>query len=778
MTSTAGIYETLTHPDNISRDTISRCDLGALINVHINGAIHGDALIYDAINDKWVPGIISGGGTVTSITAGVGLSGGVITNTGTISLAAQLKDLLDVSTTLPTNGQMLAYDSASNAWIPANVPTTGVTSITAGVGLSGGVITNTGTISLAAQLKDLLDVSTTLPTNGQMLAYNTSLNAWTPANVPSTGVTSITAGIGLSGGTITTSGTLALAANLGDLLDVNTTTLPTNGQMLAYNTSLNAWTPANVPTTGVTSITAGVGLSGGVITNTGTISLAAQLKDLLDVSITTPVINDVLMYDSVNAVWINGTPNLSIATNALISSGVSVNVASSAAPTAGQILTATSGTTATWQTPAASGGAFKLLGSSTVSNAVTAAVTGANNFVVGDSTTAPLLTSGTNNYIIGNSACKIGISTATQNIIMGMFAAYNLNGSYNVILSHNGVWYPGSSLRNIIIGANACQGTNSSSYHLDTNVFIGHYVANSVHSTLTNNVVIGGNACTNAQTYNNCVSIGANSSISRYDNNSISIGYASGGSSTVSTNDNICIGYQTGANITTAKYCLLLGQNVSLPFGNPNTSDSVTVIGHNTNGTFLYPMESNSALYGGNQTTNHYFNATIAVQPVSDGIVSCGSATHRWSEIFAANATINVSDRNKKENITKCDLGLDFINALTPVSFKWRDYLTNIYTRENGCNHPDDIIDTIEVKHKRIHYGLIAQDIRDTLQNIGKTTEEFAGYIESEEIHPLSGKKQKGYGLRYVEFIAPIIRAIQELTERLEAVEDAIKQTP
>jgi hypothetical protein len=85
-------------------------------------------------------------------------------------------------------------------------------------------------------------------------------------------------------------------------------------------------------------------------------------------------------------------------TNALNSATTIVNVSSSAAPTTGQVLTATSGTAATWQTPASGGvtsfsagttgftpstgttGAVTLAGTLGIANGGTGATTAANAF--------------------------------------------------------------------------------------------------------------------------------------------------------------------------------------------------------------------------------------------------------------------------------------------------------------------------------------------------------------------------------------------------------------
>ena len=61
-------------------------------------------------------------------------------------------------------------------------------------------------------LNDLVDVELSSPSNGQALVYNGTSGKWENATIQSSGgtVTSITAGTGLSGGTITTSGTIAI----------------------------------------------------------------------------------------------------------------------------------------------------------------------------------------------------------------------------------------------------------------------------------------------------------------------------------------------------------------------------------------------------------------------------------------------------------------------------------------------------------------------------------------------------------------------------------------
>jgi hypothetical protein len=62
-------------------------------------------------------------------------------------LNEDLSDLNDVDLNGINNGQTIVWDSINTKWIAGDVGTTDVTSITAGVGLTGGTITSTGTIA-------------------------------------------------------------------------------------------------------------------------------------------------------------------------------------------------------------------------------------------------------------------------------------------------------------------------------------------------------------------------------------------------------------------------------------------------------------------------------------------------------------------------------------------------------------------------------------------------------------------------------------------------------
>lgn len=129
---------------------------------------------------------------------------------------------------------------------------------------------------------------------------------------------------------------------------------PANSQLLTYNSSIAKWTnlPAAVSSvagkTGAVALTAAdVGLGNVDNTSDATKNSAAAVltnKDLTSPTNTFPTFNQ------------NTTGNAATATAAsgLATTSTTVAVSGAAAPTSGQVLTATSGTAAAWQTPPAS----------------------------------------------------------------------------------------------------------------------------------------------------------------------------------------------------------------------------------------------------------------------------------------------------------------------------------------------------------------------------------------------------------------------------------------
>ena len=119
--------------------------------------------------------------------------------------------------------------------------------------------------------------------------------------------------------------------------------------------------------------------------------------------------------------------------------------------------------------------------------------------------------------------------------------------------------------------------------------------------------------------------------------------------------------------------------------------------------------------------------------PTVDNQCSLGSGALRWTAVYAANGTIQTSDRNAKDEIQDTPLGLDFINGLTPRRFKMRES-GNVtpgeveeYVDEDG-NQQKRIKagSQLPIPGKRFHEGLIAQEVKECLDSFGVDS---AGFV-------------------------------------------------
>ena len=157
-----------------------------------------------------------------------------------------------------------------------------------------------------------------------------------------------------------------------------------------------------------------------------------------------------------------------------------------------------------------------------------------------------------------------------------------------------------------------------------------------------------------------------------------------------------------------------------------------------------------TAGYLGVGSTDYFAWNTTDFRPTADNSYDLGVSGARFDDIYATNATIQTSDQNEKNTITNSDLGLDFINRLSPKSYKFNS-------------------------KTRTHYGLIAQDVETVLSDISKSTTDFAGFIKDDISEEQDGSSYR-YGLRYNEFISPLIKAIQEQQEQIETLKQEVEE--
>ncbi len=153
---------------------------------------------------------------------------------------------------------------------------------------------------------------------------------------------------------------------------------------------------------------------------------------------------------------------------------------------------------------------------------------------------------------------------------------------------------------------------------------------------------------------------------------------------------------------------------------------------------------------------------------------------------YAYGAVQDRSDIRDKADVRDTALGLGFVNALRPVDFRWdmrEDY------RPEAPQVPDqdasqeekaayqtakakwledvklaNITHNGSKKRNRFHHGLIAQEVKAVLDSKGI---DFGGFQD----HSVKGGDDV-VSIGYVEFIAPLIKAIQELSAKVDILEN------
>jgi hypothetical protein len=103
------------------------------------------------------------------------------------------------------------------------------------------------------------------------------------------------------------------------------------------------------------------------------------------------------------------------------------------------------------------------------------------------------------------------------------------------------------------------------------------------------------------------------------------------------------------------------------------------------------------------------------------------------------------SDRRDKTDIRPTSLGLDFVNSLRPVEFRW--------------NRRDE-----STEGTRFHQGFIAQEVKEAADDAGV---DFGGYVDQS----VAGGPDQ-LMLRKDELISVLTKAVQELSAKVEQLED------
>jgi uncharacterized Zn-binding protein involved in type VI secretion len=155
--------------------------------------------------------------------------------------------------------------------------------------------------------------------------------------------------------------------------------------------------------------------------------------------------------------------------------------------------------------------------------------------------------------------------------------------------------------------------------------------------------------------------------------------------------------------------------------------------------------------------------------PYSDGGGNLGTnGGFRWNNLYYLGSLLDQSDIRTKNTIEPIVSGLALINKLNPVT-----YYKNISYGAGKVKTEESETGTYKLEDptpgKRKHFGLIAQEVKQAMDEVGFDTNEYSGWTIQDPSDPESEQ-----GLMYMEFIGILIRAVQELSAKVEQLESRL----
>lgn len=290
-------------------------------------------------------------------------------------------------------------------------------------------------------------------------------------------------------------------------------------------------------------------------------------------------------------------------------------------------------------------------------------------------------------------------------------------------------------------------------------------------SDATNTCLGGGNPLSSITTGTNNTCVGFNSqNKTNSGSRNVSVGQESLFNNT-SGIKNIAIGTVACNQNSTGNQNVAVGD--SALYNNVSTSGN-TAIG---DGTLNYHTTGNNNTALGNLAgafINNYSNSTCI--GYNSSVTGSNQVRIGDSSVTAVVSQVgNWSDARDKTDIRDTILGLDFIQKLRPVDFKWdcrEDYRSAPPAENASEQEKAAYLESVKLenithdgthKRTRYHHGFVAQEIKSLIE---KTGTDFGGFQD----HTIAGG-DAAMTISYIELIAPLIKAVQELAARVAVLE-------
>tara|TARA_R100000773_G_scaffold38777_1_gene34010 strand:- start:1169 stop:2497 length:1329 start_codon:yes stop_codon:yes gene_type:complete len=222
---------------------------------------------------------------------------------------------------------------------------------------------------------------------------------------------------------------------------------------------------------------------------------------------------------------------------------------------------------------------------------------------------------------------------------------------------------------------------------------------------------------------------------------------------------NIGIGLHAGEYLGVGHSNIFIGYKAGLASSsNPHTCVTTIGIGHQAC-TSKNSGEGNTFVgtYAGDQGQSGDYNSVFGY----DADCSSSSVSNQLT-LGASNVTSlrcqqtsisSLSDRRDKSEIVDSPYGLDFINSVRPVQFKWKR--RRLTQREMRDGYKDPYKDLVRV-------GFIAQELQSAMESVGENTNDILDLVFDDNPDRLEAKQGN---------MLPIaIKAIQELSAKVDAL--------
>jgi DUF2075 family protein len=394
------------------------------------------------------------------------------------------------------------------------------------------------------------------------------------------------------------------------------------------------------------------------------------------------------------------------------------------------------------------------------------------------------VTTGTANTLIGGLAGDT-ITTANSNVAVGKSAlSATTTGGANTAVGTLALDSNTTAVGNVAVGYDSL-GLNTTGA---SNVAVGTYALDA-NTTASNNTAVGYNSLGANTAGNNNVAFGASALVADTlgsRNTAIGTGALESQNFTSATNSyNTVVGFEAGSSVTTGVGNTFVGGtcgNGTDDGGNNTAVGYLTLRGNCGNGNAAFGRQALDVCTGGSNTAlgtesgksvtsgsnNIFVGRDSGFTGSPGGNITTESNILSLGDENIATANIQVdwtvaSDARDKTDFTALDLGLDFVKALAPVTYKWdkrskygdktaEDYDLNAQTPDG--THKEDWLDI----------GFKAQEV--------EALEIAAGYNKDNNTNLVSSHTGDGkqMGLQYSKFVPILVKAIQEQNALIEAL--------